>query len=109
MPRNLGLEDLVRDTLGDPAGLSGKAMFGGWAFLLDGKLLCGVGKKGLMLRVGPDNEPWALEMPGVSPVMMRGRRMRGYVRADPEASEDGRKRKRLLDAALAFTRSLPRK
>jgi hypothetical protein len=109
MPRDSGLEDLVHNTLGEPAGLSGKAMFGGWAFLLDGKLLCGIGKKGLMLRVGPDNETWALEMPGVSPVMMRGRRMRGYVRANPETSEDGRKRKRLLDAALAFTRSLPPK
>jgi len=40
---------------------------------------------------------------------MRGRRMRGYVRADQEAYADDRLRQRLLDAAVAFTRTLPHK
>jgi len=55
-------------------------MFGGWAFLLHGNLLCGVRRGSLMLRVGPAYERWALTMPGVVPVLMRGRRMHGYVR-----------------------------
>ncbi len=55
------------------------------------------------------NESWALTIPGVDPVLMRGRRMRGYVRAAPESySRDG-DRQRLLDAAIAFTLSLPKK
>jgi len=40
---------------------------------------------------------------------MGERRMRGYVYAAREAYADDRIRRRLLDAALAFTGSLPRK
>lgn len=109
MPRDPGLEDLVHSALGNLPGLTGKAMFGGWAFLLNGHLLCGVRRGSIMLRVGSDNEAWALEITGVVPVVMRGRRMSGYVRATPEAYVDDMLRQRLLDAALTFTRSLPKK
>lgn len=84
-------------------------MFGGWGFLLHGNLLCGARRGSLMLRVGRDNEAWALELPGVSAVVMSGRRMHGYVRATPEAYADDAIRQRLLDAAAAFTSTLPRK
>ncbi len=109
MARDLGLEELVHTTLGDAPGLTGKAMFGGWAFLLHGNLLCGARRNSLMLRVGPVNEVWALTIPGVTPVVMRTRRMRGYVRAASEAYADDDVRQRLLDAAVGFTLSLPRK
>lgn len=109
MPRDPGLEELVHSAIGDQAGLTGKAMFGGWAFLLHGNLLCGIRRGSLMLRVGRDNESWALRIPGVAPVEMRGRRMHGYIRAAPEAYSDDSLRQRLLDAVVAFTRSLPRK
>lgn len=109
MPRDPGLEELVHAALGNAPGLTGKAMFGGWAFLLHGNLLCGTRRGSLMLRVGPANEVWALTLPGVVPVTMRGRRMHGYVRATPEAYADDALRQRLLDAAIAFTLSLPRK
>lgn len=39
--RDAGLEHLLHDHLGALPGLSGKAMFGGYAWLLDGHLLCG--------------------------------------------------------------------
>lgn len=109
MPRDPGLEELVQNAVGDPRELTGKAMFGGWAFLLHGNLLCGVRRGSLMLRVGQENESWALEIPGVVPVAMRGRRMRGYVRATPEAYSIDDVRGRLLEAAVAFVGMLPRK
>jgi hypothetical protein len=109
MPRDPGLEELVHGALGDLPGLSEKAMFGGWAFLLHGNLLCGSRRGSLMLRVGLDNESWALNIPGVDPVVMRGRRMRGYVRASPAAYIQDDHRQRLIDAAVAFTLALPRK
>ena len=62
-----------------------------------------------MLRVGPENEAWALKIPGVAAVTMRDRRMRGYVRAGVAACSDDGVRQRLLDAAVAFVRSLPKK
>ncbi len=109
MARDAGLEELVHTTLGNLRGLQEKAMFGGWAFLLNGNLLCGARRDSLMLRVGPDNEPWAFKIAGVVPVVMRGRRMVGYVRATAEAYVNDGVRQRLLDAAVAFTRSLPPK
>jgi TfoX N-terminal domain len=109
MPRDPGLEELVHATLGSLYELTEKAMFGGWAFILRGNLLCGARQGSLMVRVGSENEAWALKIAGVVPVVMRGRRMSGYVRATPEAYVDDAVRQRLLDAAVAFTRSLPRK
>jgi hypothetical protein len=106
MARDPGLEELVHASLGSLPGLTEKALFGGWGFLLHGNLLCGSRQGSLMLRVGPENEAWALDIRGVAPVIMRGRRMRGYVRAAPEAYVDDSVRQRLLDAAVAFTRSL---
>ncbi len=109
MPRDPGLEELVHRALRDLPGLSEKSMFGGWAFLLHGKLLCGARHGSLMLRVGPGHENWALAIPGVDPVVMRGRRMRGYIRATPEAYSVDDNRQRLVDAAIEFVLSLPTK
>jgi len=35
-----GLEEILREDLEALSGLTEKAMFGGWAWLLDGKLIC---------------------------------------------------------------------
>ena len=109
MARDPGLEELVHCALGDLPGLSEKAMFGGWAFLLHGNLLCGCRSGSLMLRVGSENESWALTLPGVDPMILGARRMRGYVRAAPEAYTHDEHRRRLIEAAVAFTRTLPKK
>ena len=109
MARDVGLEELVLGTLGGIDGLSGKAMFGGWAIMLHGNLLCGVRRESLMLRLGCENEAWALEIAGVEPVVMRGRTMKGYVRVGPEGYGDDGVRQRLVDAAVGFTGLLPRK
>ena len=84
-------------------------MFGGWAWLLHGNLLCGARAGGMLLRVGKENESWALEIAGVVPMLSRGRRMPGWVRANQEAYGSDRLRERLLKAAVEFTRSLPGK
>ena len=56
MPRDPGLEELVKSSLGNTRGLTEKAMFGGWAYLLHGNLLIGARRSSLLLRVGKDNE-----------------------------------------------------
>jgi len=109
MPRDAHLEGLIHNALADVPGVSEKPMFGGWAFLLHGNLLCGARQGSLMLRVGPNNEEWALAVSGVEPVIMRGRRMRGYIRAAAKAYLQDNERQRLMEAAVAFTLSLPKK
>jgi hypothetical protein len=58
---------------------------------------------------GKARDAWALELQGISPMISRGRRMQGWVRAAPEAFGKDALRRRLLDAAFAFVRSLPAK
>lgn len=109
MPRDPGLEELVKSHLTNTRGLTEKAMFGGWAFLLHGNLLIGARRGSLLLRVGKDNEPGATRIPGVAVAIMGGRRMSGWVRATPEAYANDALRQQLIDAALRFTGSLPKK
>jgi hypothetical protein len=109
MARDEGLEELLREHLEVERGLTEKAMFGGRAWLLNGNLLCGARDDGMLVRLGMDKDGWALETPEIVPMMPRGRRMRGWVRAGPGAFGDDAMRRRLVDAALAFVRSLPAK
>ena len=109
MARDKGLEELLNDSLEAMPGLTQKAMFGGWAWLVNGNLLCGARTDSMLVRLGRKNETWALEIPGVLPMMMRERRMHGWVRASPEAYGSDAVRQRLVNAALEFTQSLPKK
>jgi TfoX N-terminal domain len=109
MARDKGLEELVSETLGAMPGLTQKAMFGGLAWLLNGNLLCGAGKTGMLVRLGKDNDGWALKIRGIAPMIMQGRRTNGWVRAAPEVCGDDALRRKLITAALDFNRALPKK
>jgi hypothetical protein len=107
MARDLGLEELVREHLGDLADLSETTMFGGRAWMLHGNLLCGARAEGMLVRLGPGNDAWALATPGVAQMTMGQRVMAGWVRAATEVCGDDALRAKLLDAALAFVQTLP--
>jgi hypothetical protein len=109
MARDRGLEEFILDDIGSLPGLSDKKMFGGLAWMLDGHLLCGARDVGMMVRLGKGNDGWALDLPDVAPMVMSGKQMPGWVRAGPDACADDNLRKRLLDAAIAFVRTLPPK
>jgi TfoX N-terminal domain len=109
MARDKGLEELVNDELRSVHGITEKAMFGGWAWLLNGNLLCGARDDGLLVRLGKDNEAWALRMPGIVPMISGARRMYGWVRADSQAFGDDALRQELVTRAIDFVRTLPAK
>lgn len=108
MARDAGLEERLRGDL-PRAGFTVKAMFGGWAGLLNGNLTLSARDTGLLARLGKGNDDWALALPDVEPMISRGRRMAGGVRAGPDAYGDDELRSRLIEAALACVRSLPPK
>jgi hypothetical protein len=108
MARDSGLEELIRVDL-PPDGYTEKAMFGGWAWLLHGNLVCGARQDGMLARLGKNRDGWALALPGIAPMISAGRTMSGWVRAAPEAYGDDALRRRLLEAAAAFVRTLPAK
>lgn len=109
MPRDKALEALINDALDSVPELTQKAMFGGWAWLVRGNLLCAARNNSMMIRLGRENEPWALQISGITPTIMRGRRMHGWIRVAPETYGHDELRERLLKVALEFNRNLPRK
>ena len=109
MARDQGLEELIHHDLRRLPGLADKAMFGGWAWLLDGNLLCGARDDGMLVRLGKGQETWALQMDGVVPMLSRGRIMPGWVRCGAEVYDNSGLRRRLLSRGIDFVRSLPKK
>jgi hypothetical protein len=109
MMRDHGLEELLRTDLKAEPGLTEKSMFGGRAWLVHGNLLCCARSDGMLARLGKGADGWALAIPDVVPMMSGDRLMKGWVRAGPAVFGDDALRHRLLDAALAFVRSLPTK
>ena len=89
-------------------GLSEQRMFGGIGFMLNGNMIAGASKRGLLLRVGKENHALALSRPGARPMEMRGRPVEGYIRLDPAGLDDAALRD-WLQLALAFVRTLPSK
>jgi TfoX/Sxy family transcriptional regulator of competence genes len=69
----------VRDRVKNLAGLSEKKMFGGVGFLLNGNMACGVIKKDLIIRVGPDAYESNLKEAHTKPFDMTGRPMTGWI------------------------------
>lgn len=85
-------------------GAEPKRMFGGVAFMLNGNLCIGTHKKtGLIVRVGGDAVPKALEM-GASQMEMGERVMKGWVLTEDTLNED---LPQWIAMALAFNRTLP--
>ena len=73
------LADRIRQAVGPRGDVTEKKMFGGLAFLLDGKMFCGIVKDDLMVRVGPERYEAALAEAHVRPMDFTGRPMNGYV------------------------------
>ena len=84
-------------------------MFGGLAFLLKGKMFCGVLQKDLVLRLGPEAGEQALKSPHVRPMDFTGRPMKGYVYVAPAGVPSDRALQQWLERAIAFTSALKRK
>ena len=62
-------------------------MFGGLAFLIGGHMAVAVsGQGGLMLRCDPGETEALLAEPGATPMVMRGKEMRGWLRVEETRS-----------------------
>lgn len=83
-----GLAQRVREALRDCPGITERKMFGGLAFLVDGKMFIGIRNSSLMARVGPERHQDALAVPHVRVMDFTGRPMKGYVYVDPLAIAD---------------------
>lgn len=104
-----GLAQRVREAVADRPGVTEKRMFGGLAFLLDGKMFVGILQATLMARVGPDAHEQALALPHVRPMDFTGKPMRGYVYIDPAGLAEDRDLTAWVNQCAAWVESLPEK
>ena len=108
MPHDPHLADMLRGALAGREGITEKAMFGGYCWMLNGNMLCGVEVGRFMFRVGKELEAEALKRPGAEPVSFSGRKMGGIVWVDADAClETGLDD--WIDFAARFAGSLPAK
>lgn len=96
----------VRRALAKRKGLSEKKMFGGIAFMLRGKMCCGVLKRDLVIRVGADRYEEALARPHARPMDFTGRALTGFIYLGPHGYLTGRALRRWIDQAVEFVASL---
>jgi TfoX/Sxy family transcriptional regulator of competence genes len=98
----------VRNALLGAEAIREVKMFGGIGFMLNGNLLAGASKRGLLVRIGKDRQGDALARSGARPMVMRGRTMEGYVYVDPPALDDGAVQT-WMELAVGFVQTLPPK
>lgn len=87
-------------------GVVEKKMFGGVAFMVKGKMCCGVLSNDLVARVGAERCAKALKKPHVRPMDFTGRVSKGYVYVGPAATKNARSLKRWVDDCMAFVATL---
>jgi TfoX/Sxy family transcriptional regulator of competence genes len=100
------LADRIRQAVGPRPDVTEKKMFGGVAFLLDGKMFVGIVKDDLIVRVGADRYEAALAEAHVRPMDFTGRPMNGYVFVGPDGSKTAKAIKKWVDQGASFVATL---
>jgi len=103
------LAERLRTALAGREGLSERRMFGGLAFMLNGNMCCGLTADALMVRVGPDRFPEALDQPHARPMDFTGRPMKGMVYVDPAGYATDDDLAAWVGRGVAFAATLPPK
>ena len=101
------LADRIRRALGPRDDVEERKMFGGLAFLRDGRMFCGIANDDLMVRVGPDNYEKALQKPHVRPMDFTGRPMKGYVYVAPPGRRTDAALRAWVNLSTSFVGTLP--
>ena len=97
----------VRQVVQGEPGLTEKRMFGGLAFLIDGRLAVSASSAGgLLVRVDPAETAPLLDEPHVELFEMRGRAMDGWLRVDREALDTDEALRRWVSNGVTYARSL---
>jgi TfoX/Sxy family transcriptional regulator of competence genes len=102
------LAERIRAVLAGTGSVREVRMFGGLCFMLNGNMVAGASKRGLLVRVGKDQHTRALARPDAKRMEMFGRPMEGYVFIDPPPRDEQALRE-WLDLAVAFVNTLAAK
>ena len=100
----------VRKCVGHEPAVTETEMFGGLAFLVGGNMaVAASGQGGLLVRVDPAESDKLVAETAASPMEMRGKEMRGWLRVDSDAVRSEPALAKWVDLGVAYARSLPAK
>jgi TfoX/Sxy family transcriptional regulator of competence genes len=105
MPYDEQLAARVRRVLQRRTDITERKMFGGLAFLHEGRMCCGIVGHDLMLRVRAAEMPMILGQPHVRPMDVTGKPLRGFVYVAPPACSTGPELRAWIAVALRFAES----
>jgi len=104
------LADRVREVLGGRTNGSEREQFGGVAFLVNGKVACGVIGNELLARVGPAQHDQAMKRKGAKPFSLGGRPpSRGWILVQSTGLKTPADLTRWVKLGMAFAKTLPSK
>jgi hypothetical protein len=105
------LAERVRQALGGRSDLTERKMFGGLAFLRDGRMCCGIVGQDLIVRVVEAEMPAAMQRRHVRPMDFTGKPLRGFVYVSPAGCSTAAALRGWIARGLRFAESpeAPRK
>jgi len=103
---NEKLAAMIREALKNKRNITEKKMFGGLAFMLKGKMFCGIINDDLMVRTGPENYEKALSKPHSRPMDFTGRPMKGFVYVAPHGYKTAKALSRWITFGLDYVSNL---
>ena len=97
----------VRQVLAPRSGIEERRMFGGVGWMVGGHMACAVMGDDVVVRLGPQDAPAALDRPHVRPFGRAGARpMKGFVLVEAEGVAEDAELAGWLDAGVGFAASL---
>ena len=102
MVYNEQLASKVRALVAGRKGWTEKKMFGGVAFMFNGKMCCGVIKDDLLVRVGPVQNDKALALPNSRPMDFTGKPMKGFIYVDSKGWSKESSLKKWLNMGIDY-------
>jgi TfoX/Sxy family transcriptional regulator of competence genes len=104
------LADRIRELVAQEQGIDEQRMFGGLAFLVNGKMAVSAsGQGGLLVRVDPAETDRLAARAHADRFEMRGRPMEGWLRVDGAGLRTKRQLEPWVARGVAYARSLPPK
>jgi hypothetical protein len=103
------LADRVREILGSRRGVREQKMFGGIAFMVDGKMGCGVHGPDLIVRVPAEEHDGALKEAGARTMDITRRPMKGFLFVGPAGTRTAGSLKKWVERSTSFVDTLPAK
>lgn len=105
MSYNEKLADRIRELIAaKEKKVEEKRMFSGMCFMVNDKMCVCLGKGTIMVRLDPNISEQMLEKEGVSPMVMSGKIIKGFVRVDEDTLTTQKKLAYWVDLALSFNK-----